>query len=324
MSDAPDAKPVARAAFISTTDRPQDWLAAFAELMPELEVRVHPDLGDVTEIDYALAWKPPPGLLASLPNLRAILSLGAGIDNIVSDPALPAVPLARMIDDGLTEGMTEYVVLHVLRYHRDLDGYRALQAEGRWLERPAVLARERRVGLLGLGVLASDAARALRALNFNLAAWTRAPRAPQQGVTVEGIDLYHGADGLGPFLERTEILICLLPLTPETTGIINAETLARLPRGAFVINPGRGAHVVDADLIAALDDDHIAGATLDVFTTEPLPGAHPFWTHPKVTVTPHVAAVTPPQTAARVLVEQIRRHMAGAPLRHVVDHARGY
>lgn len=304
--------------FVSAADGAEPWIEALGLARPGLETRVWPDLGDPATIRYALAWKPPPGVLAGLPSLEVVFSLGAGVDALLADPTLPDVPLVRMVEPGLTLGMTEWVAAQVLYWHRNLHAYRALQAEADWRPLPERLARERRVGVLGLGELGGAAARALAALGFEVEGWSRTPR------SVPGIGCRSGADGLGAMLARSDVLVCLLPLTAETRGILNAETFAALPRGAFVVNAARGGHLVEADLLAALASGQVAGASLDVFGTEPLPPGHPFWSHPSIVVTPHVAAVTHARTAAESVAEGIRRHEAGLPLANLVDRSRGY
>ncbi|HEX6979168.1 MAG TPA: glyoxylate/hydroxypyruvate reductase A [Alphaproteobacteria bacterium] len=305
--------------FSSQADDPAAWTRALKRNMPELEIRVWPEVGDVRDIDIALVWRYPRGDLRRYPNLKLIYSLGAGVDHLLNDPDLPAgVPIARIVDPALTAGMSEYVLLAVLRYHRHLPEYERLQRERRWKKLPQPSTAERRVGILGMGELGRDAGTKLAALGFRVAGWSRRPK------QIMGIESFAGEDALPAFLARTDILVCLLPLTPETRGLINAHRLAQLPRGAYVINAARGGHVVDADLIAALDSGHIAGATLDVFTPEPLPPTHPYWTHPKVTVTPHIASLTNPETASVQIAANIRRLLAGAPLEHLVDRTTGY
>jgi len=304
--------------FLSPSDDPAEWLPELQRQLPDREVRVWPDIGDPDDIDYALIWRPPAGVLKRLPNLKVMLSLGAGVDGVLNDPELPDLPLVRMVEPGLTEGMTEFVVLQVLHWHRQMEAYRVQQRDRVWRQLPQKLARERRVGVLGLGVLGADAARVLKELRFDVAGWSRSTR------DLAGITCFHGASGLSAFLARTEILVCLLPLTDETTAILNWETLAALPKGACVVNVARGGHVDEAEMLAALDSGHIAGASLDVFTEEPLPLDHPFWTHEKVIVTPHVAAVTHARTSVVHIAEQIRRFEAGLPLENLVDRRRGY
>ena len=305
--------------FRSSVDSETRWRPQLARLMPELEVRIWPEIGEPPEIDYALVWRPEPGFLASLPNLKLILSLGAGVDHILTDPHLPGgVPIVRLVDPYMTDAMSEYVVLQALRLHRqDLD-YRCQQERRMWLELDQKNAPERAVGILGFGELGQDAARKLQGLGFDVALWGRRQR------TAEGLLGYAGSTGLSALLDRSEILVCLLPLTAETEGILNASTFAMLPKGAALINAARGGHLVEEDLLAALASGRLSAAVLDVFRDEPLPAAHPFWRHPRIVVTPHVAAATHPPTAAPIILDNIRRFEAGLPLLNQVDPARGY
>lgn len=295
------------------------WRDTVAEHMPELEFRVWPEAGDLSEVDYALVWKPEPGLLASLPNLKAILSLGAGVDHILADPKLPAgVPISRVVNDNMALRMREWVLLHVLSHHRRQREYNQLQRARVWRDLEQPHAGERTVGVMGLGELGGDSARHLAAIGFDVIGWSRSPR------EVPGVRCFHGREGLKAFLAETDILVSVLPLTPQTTNMINADFLSRLPRGASFINAGRGQQVVEADLIAALDSGQLSEATLDVFQTEPLPVTDPLWTHPRVTVTPHIAAFTDPRALVRQVVEDIRRVERGEPVTNPVDPARGY
>jgi glyoxylate/hydroxypyruvate reductase len=305
--------------FRSTVDSAARWRAQLTRLMQELEVRVWPEIGDPTEIDYALVWRPEPGFLKSLPNLKLILSLGAGVDHLLGDPRLPRhLPIVRLVDPHMTAAMSEYVVLQVLRLHRrDLD-YRAQQEAGLWHEFDQKNAVERRVGILGLGELGQDAAKKLTALGFDVAGWSRSER------TIAGVGCHAGAAGLPLLLGISEILVCLLPLTAETEGILNARNLALLPKGAALVNAARGAHLVEEDLLVALASGQISAAVLDVFREEPLPADHPFWRHPHIVVTPHVAAFTNPATAAPIILDNIRRFEEGRPLVNRIDPARGY
>jgi glyoxylate/hydroxypyruvate reductase len=305
--------------FRSTVDSAARWRAQLTRLTHELEVRVWPEIGNPAEIDYALVWRPEAGFLASLPNLKLILSLGAGVDHLLGDPRLPRhLPIVRLVDPHMTDAMSEYVALQVLRLHRrDLD-YRAQQEAGIWHEFDQKNAVERRVGILGLGELGQDAAKKLKALGFDVAGWSRSEK------IVAGIGCHAGAAGLAQLLGRSEILVCLLPLTAETEGIMNASTLALLPKGAALVNAARGAHLVEEDLLAALASGQISAAVLDVFREEPLPAGHPFWRHPRIVITPHVAAFTNPATAAPIILDNIRRFEEGRPLLNRVDPARGY
>jgi glyoxylate/hydroxypyruvate reductase A len=284
-----------------------------------MEVRDWPDRGNLEEIDYALVWKPPHGFLSGLPNLKGILSIGAGIDHLTRDPELPRdVPLVRMVEPGLTAGMTEYVVMQTLFHHRRMLDYRDMQAKKDWTELPPVAPWQRRVGVMGLGELGADAVERLVHLRFDVAGWSRTPK------EMPGVACYAGAEELPAFLQRTDILVCLLPLTEETDRILNGETFRRLPRGACLINVGRGEHLVEDDLLAALDSGHLDSATLDVFRTEPLPDDSPFWSHPRVIVTPHVASMTIPQTAAEAVARAIRTLQSGGTPPGTVDLSRGY
>ncbi len=305
--------------FRSTPAAAARWRPLLGALLPEHEIRFWPEIGDTAAIRYALVWQPEPGLLASLPNLKLVVGLGAGVDHLLLDPALPRqVPIVRLVDPYMTDAMSEYVVLSVLRLHRqDLD-YLAQQRAGIWQEREQKNAAERPVGILGFGTLGRDAGRKLKALGFEVAGWSRHTK------EVAGFAAYAGPAGLEALLTRSEILVCLLPLTAATAGILNAAAFARLPRGAGLVNAGRGGHLVDRDLIAALDEGQLSGAVLDVVGEEPLPACHPFWRHPRIILTPHVAAETHPPTAAPIIRDAIRRCEAGLPLANQVDVLRGY
>lgn len=305
--------------FRTESTRVPMWREAFRRQAPELEFRNWDEPGDVADIEFALVWKPPRGVLRGFPNLKVIFSLGAGVDHLFTDPELPAgVPVVRMIDTELTRGMTEYVVLHVLRHHRRQRELEALQRGGEWQSIVTPTAPSRRVGIMGLGVLGCAAAGALAALEFDLAGWSRTAR------DIDGVECFHGPDGLGPFLARTDILVCLLPLTEETEGILNAGLFARLPMGASLINAARGGHQVEADILTGLESGRLSEVTLDVFRTEPLPADHPFWRHERVTITPHNASVTDPESATRQVIGNIGRFRRGEPLPNIVDPKAGY
>ena len=306
--------------FISNEDSARRWRAALSEAIPELEFRFWPDeVGDPSEIDYVLAWKPPKGEIKRYPNLKAILSIGAGIDHLAEDPELPShIPVSRLVDRCLTQGMTEYILYWVIHHHRYFGKYTEISASKEWRQIPQEDARRRRVGLLGLGELGRDAAEKLATLEYNVAGWSRTPK------DIPNVLNFYGPEGLKRFLKRTDILICLLPMTTETYGIINKKNLAQLPEAAVVINCARGAHVVDDDLIEALDSEHISSAVLDVFHTEPLPSDHPFWSHPKITVTPHMASLTVAHSAADYVAENIRRVERGELPLNTIDFSVGY
>ena len=299
--------------------RAQWWLETMQGLLPELECRLWDDAGDPAEIEYAVVWKPPPGGLKAFPNLKCIVSIGAGVDHVFADPELPpGVPIIRTVGPGLRQRMGEYVCLHVLRFHRDLPHSQASQATQSWDPRIVPPAPDRRVGVMGLGNMGRFCAEALAFLGFDTAGWSKSLK------IIPGIDCFDGAAGMDAFLGRSEILVNLLPLTPETDGILSRELFAGLPRGACLINAGRGEHLVEEDLIAALDSGQIGGATLDVFRTEPLPRGHPFWTHPKILVTPHTASLIDPLAGGKLIAENLRRFIRGEPVPDMVDLAKGY
>jgi glyoxylate/hydroxypyruvate reductase A len=290
-----------------------------ARLMPEHEIRFWPEIGDPSAIEYALVWQPEPGLLARLPNLKLIVGLGAGVDHLLRDPELPRhIPIMRLVDPYMTDAMSEFVALSVLRLHRqDLD-YLAQQRAREWRELEQKNAAERPVGILGFGTLGQDAGRKLKSLGFPVAGWSRSAKA------VAGFTTHAGAAGLDALVAGSEILVCLLPLTAATEGILNKALFARLPRGAGLVNAGRGGHLVEEDLIPALDAGQLSGAVLDVVREEPLPPDHPFWRHPRIIVTPHIAAETHPPTAAAIIGAAICRFEARLPVANLVDWARGY
>ena len=305
--------------FVSPSDDPNAWTAALARLLPDLEVRVFPDIGDPAEIDLALVWLPPAGLLASLPNLQAILSLGAGIDALLCDPTLPAhLPVCRLVDPSLTRSMSEYVLLHVLKYHRDHDCYARDQKARRWQLRLPKPASATSVGVLGMGVLGGGVARVLQARGFQVRGWSRRRH------ELAGIECFAGAGELEAFLAGSAILVCLLPLTDATCGILDSRLFAGLPFDARLVHVGRGGHLVENDLLEALANGRLGGATIDVFGREPLPQDHPFWQHPLIDITPHAASYSDPATGAEVVAANIRRLRDGRPLQHVVDRVRGY
>ena len=302
---------------------PESWAERFRALSPARDIRVWPDrVGNPVDIAYACAWMPPQGLLATFPNLRAILSLGAGVDHLLADPLLPNVPIVRVVDPDLTMRMTEYVTLHVLLHHRRTRLYHAQQRDWLWLDHAQPAASEVSVGIMGFGALGRDAAVTLKRLGFQVAAWSSTRKATTD------VEIFHGPDGLDALLACSEILVVLLPNTPATEGILNLTLLRKLKRdgalgGCYLINAGRGGLQVDADIIAALDEGSLA-ASLDVFPLEPLPKESPLWSHPKVIVTPHNAAASVPRTLVNNVLAQIERFEAGQPLSNVIDRTAGY
>ncbi len=272
---------------------------------------------DPSEVDYIVfAPNGPVSDFRPYTKAKAVLNLWAGVEDVAGNQTL-TLPLARMVEPSLTEGMVEYVVGHVLRHHLGMDTH-IHGTDGVWSHEAPPLARDRTVAVLGLGALGQACAQALSAMRFQVLGWSRGPK------DISGVTCRNGEDGLAETLRRADIVVLLLPLTAETEGVMNARRLALLPKGAFLINPGRGALIDDDTLLAALDAGGLGHATLDVFRTEPLPQGHAFWRHPKVTVTPHIAAETRPASASKVIAENIRRGEAGEPFLHLVNRKAGY
>jgi glyoxylate/hydroxypyruvate reductase A len=303
---------------------PERWKTRFDAVCADRRVVLLPDTNlDPAEVRYAAVWKPRAGELAAFPNLRVIFNLGAGVDALIADASLPKLPIVRVAVDDLTKRMTEYVVLHVLAHHRQEIYLRESQREKRWEPKYQWPASAVSVGIMGLGNLGADAAEALKILGFKVSGWSRLAK------YIPGVKCFHGKDGLESFLKSTNILVCLLPLTTETRHILNRNLFAMLdrdsPLGAPVlVNAGRGGLQNETELLDCLNDGTLGAATLDVFETEPLPKHSPFWTHPKVLLTPHNAADTDPEAISKYVALQIARLEAGQPLENVVDLARGY
>jgi len=301
---------------------PAPWIDALKAAGSEFEIRQWPDTGPRDEIDYALLWNPPQELFQGLSNLKVVFSLGAGVDQLLQTPDLPlGLPLVRVAEPDLTNRMSEYVVLQVLMHHRRQRAYDESQGRREWRPLPQRAAAQVRVGVMGLGVLGGDAATKLRTLGFQVAGWSRTAR------NMEGIDCFAGDSGLVPFLNRSEILVCLLPVTAYTRGILKRslfEELAAGETGAVLINAGRGALQVEEDILAALETGTLRAATLDTFVREPLPPESRLWSHPGITVTPHIAATSDPGAIAATVIEQIRRFESGGNLENLVDRDRGY
>lgn len=298
--------------------RGAEWGRHVAALAPDLPFRLWPDIGDPAAVRYLATWVPPDDIAASFPNLELVFSVGAGVDQFDFSKVPDHVPLVRMLEPNIAESMVEYVSLAVLALHRDLPRFLDQQRREVWKEIQITAAARRRVGVMGLGQLGQAVLERLKAFGFPLAGWNRSPR------QIDGVECHAGVDSLPAFLARTDILVCLLPLTDETRGILNAGLLSGLPRGAMLINVGRGGHLVQEDLLAALDSGQIAAAMLDVADPEPLPPGHPFWRHERIILTPHIASMTNPETAVRFVLDTIARHRRGETLLGLVDRARGY
>jgi len=295
-----------------------DWVPILPGIFKDHDLRIWPAVGNPEDIEYLILWRLAPGDKTAWPNLKAILSISTGVNQYIDHPDMPDVPLIRMIEPGLGQGMAEYVTNFVMQFHTGAVSLQRAQAQGAWIPYIPTLAPQRRVGFLGLGHMARACIAALQPLGFSLRGWARTQ------YDLNGVECFSGKEGFEAFLRNTDILVCLLPLTPETQDIINARTLAMLPRGASLINAARGKHVVDEDLLSALDSGHIAHAALDVFRKEPLPEHHHFWTHPNVHVTPHIAAVTIPATGAQALLKAVKTIEAGETPPGLVDISRGY
>jgi len=314
------------ALLIAARTRAELFAAAARQLDPALDLRVAPDLGRIEDIDTALAWQPPPGLLKTPPKLQLIVSVGAGVDALLDDPSLPDVPLVRYVDPDLTGRMVEYVTLHVLYHHRRMTEFAALQSRREWKYLAEPAAHEVRVGIMGLGVMGAAAVAPLKLLGYQLRGWSRTPK------SIDGMKCYCGDAELAAFLVETDILAVLLPLTPDTRAILNRALIRSLSRqgrderlpGPVLINAGRGGLQIDADILAALEAGELYAASLDVFETEPPPATSPLWSHSRVVITPHNAAESAPLSIVRYALRQRQRHLDGLPLENVVDRKRGY
>ena len=302
----------------SIPERGRAWKELFARGAPEIDFRIWPEIGDPADVRYLAAWVPAPELVAELPNLEVIFSVGAGVDQFELSQIPDRIKVVRMIEPLLTQGMAEYVALGALALHRNLIDYVAAQRERRWEPIDLVPAAERRVSVMGLGEMGQAALEALRPFGFQLAGWSRSER------SIDGVQCFAGSQSLDAFLERSDILICLLPLTPETRGILCRKTFDRLPRGAGLVNGARGGHLVEQDLLQALADGQISAAVLDVLAEEPPPSDHPFWNHPRILITPHIASNTSIEFGGRALLDNVLRHWRSEPMVGVVQRAFGY
>lgn len=317
LDTAADEAPVT-VFFHSDLDDPLAWRSTLAAALPGLNFVTGPDCAEPQSVDVALVWTPPPQGLAAFPRLRAVLSLGAGVDQLRLDALAPHVPVARLIDPTLTARMVEYCKAATFYFHRDLHLHRQHQARQQWTFMPPVDASARRVLVLGLGELGSAVAAALAAEGFCVTGWSRSAK------HIDGVESRCGNEQLAGAVGASDIVINLLPLTAQTRGILDREFFSRVRPGACLVQVGRGGHLVEADLLEALTQGRIAGAFLDVFSQEPLPPQHPFWNHPALNVTPHVASLSDPARSAETVIANIRRAMRGQPLLHAIDRATGY
>ncbi|KAF1020314.1 MAG: Glyoxylate/hydroxypyruvate reductase A [Paracidovorax wautersii] len=313
-------------ALLSTTLDTAYLLPAFQQTFPNARLilggraQTEADLGPLDAIDMVVCWKPQAGLMQRMPGLRLIQSIGAGVDHITDDASLPSVPVCRIVDPDMASGMTAYVCWAVTHHQRAMHSYLQSQRDAAWQQQAVIPASSHRVGIAGLGALGTHCARALAAIGYAVRGWSRSPKTEP----MPGVDCFYGPDQLGDFLAGCDTLICLLPLTAETHGILDARLFAQLPHGAHLINVGRGDHLVEADLLQALDSGQLAAATLDAFSTEPLPTSHAFWRHPHITVTPHIATRTSPAAIARQARLNYEAVLADRQPPGLVDTARGY
>jgi glyoxylate/hydroxypyruvate reductase A len=295
-----------------------EWRAALEAVLGPIDFRRYPETGEVSEIDYVMTWMPPVGVIGTLPNLKAIFSIGAGVSHILRDPAVGKdIPIVRLTDEALSLDMALHAAHWVLHFHRGYHRYRDQEREGNWSRHAFPANEDRAVGVLGLGAIGQVTAATLQGMHFKVAGWSKSRK------DLPGIQSFT-ADELESFLERTEILVSVLPPTAQTENILNAQTLAMLPKGAFLINMGRGDAIVDEDLLSLLDSGHIAAAALDVFRQEPLPPSSPYWSHPQVYVTPHAAGPTSVKYGAKRIAENIQAIEAGRTPHPVYDWAKGY
>ena len=290
---------------LASTDFWEDmevWSSALQEAMPEMDVKVYPDEGDVNDIEYAVVWKHPRGILNQYPNLKAILSLGAGVDHVISDPELPeGLPIVRLVDKKLTHEMFLHSLHWVLHFHSDQYLYRIQQQSREWIQQSSVQSEDRTIGIMGLGNIGKSIGDSLVSLDFNVVGWGARPKN-----SLGEINYYYGQEQLAVFLRQSDILINVLPLSENTKNILTKNELKLLPEGSFIINIGRGGIINESDLLSALDSGHITAAALDVFAQEPLPENNSLWTHPSVYVTPHIAGQSNPRSAAKTIAENIR------------------
>jgi glyoxylate/hydroxypyruvate reductase A len=305
-----------RISFCCTDTKAQPWLEGLRAAFPGAEVEVWS--AGALLADYAVVWAPPQQFIDEQLQLKGIFNIGAGVDALLKLRLPPGVPVVRLDDAGMSVQMAEYVCHAVIRHFREFDGYEADARQCKWSYRKPRLRTDFPVGVMGLGVLGARVSRALAQFDFPVMGWSRSAKA------IDGVQCFSGQAGFNDFLAASRILVCLLPLTPDTDNIMCHDTLARLQPGGYVINVARGSHLVDADLIALIDSGHLAGATLDVFRTEPLPAAHPFWTHPSITVTPHTSARTLREESIAQIAGKIAALQRGQAVAGVVDPARGY
>ena len=295
---------------------PTDWQRELRQQLPETRIDTFPEVADARAVEYAVTWKHPRGIFRNYPNLKVVASMGAGVDHITSDPDLPQnIQITRVVDEQLSADMSVFVLALILEYLRNLAPYRTTKA---WSPKSYARTEDTKIGIMGLGVLGTAVGKTLVKNGFQVSGWSRTPSKNNP------IKSFYGEHQLHKFLSESNILVCLLPLTRETENILNKELFAKLPKGAYLINVARGEHLVEHDLIEMIEKGHLAGASLDVFKKEPLPQEHPFWKHPKIQVSPHVASVTNPTSATAQIADNYHRMKAGKPLKNVIQKEKGY
>ncbi|MEM7062913.1 MAG: glyoxylate/hydroxypyruvate reductase A [Cyanobacteria bacterium P01_B01_bin.77] len=304
---------------ICPTKDPTLWVTVIQAIAPEIDLRIWPDDGNKVDVTFALVWAQPQGIFSQYPNLQVISSMGAGVDNLLQDRSIsPQTKVVRMVDPQLVNQMGDYVLAAVLNHVRQFPTYGQYQQQRQWQPLPPCNINEVTIGVMGMGQIGSAVATRLSQLGFRVLGWSRREK------SIAGVQAFVGQQQQTDFLAASEILVCLLPLTAETENILNTETLNQLPQGSYLINVARGNHLVEKDLLSLINNNHLAGACLDVFRQEPLPQEHPFWSHPKITITPHIASLTDPVSVAPQIVENYRRMESGKPLLHQVDIHQGY
>jgi len=294
------------------------WVSLFQRHAPDIDVRLWPDVGDASEVRYFASWECPDDLHEQFPNLEVIYATSAGVDQFDLRTVPEEVKVVRMLDPGIAQGIVEYACFAVLGLHRQIPMYLRQQQDRHWQDHDLTAARHRRVGVMGLGNLGIAVLQSLKAFGFELSGWARSQK------HIDGVQCFAGQEQMKPFLNQCDILICLLPLTDDTQGILNARTFGALPKGASLINLGRGGHLVEDDLLSALASGHLSHAVIDVLSQEPTPAEHPFWHHPKIWLTPHIGAMTSPETAFEVLLANIRRYQNGEPMQGQIARDQGY
>lgn len=298
---------------------PDAWIKALNKHQNDIEVEVYPDISNKKEVEYALVWNHPPGVFKEFPNIKVIASMGAGVDHIMRDPELPEnVKITRIVDEQLAKDMAEFVLALVLNKLRNLSLHHYLEQQREWKPKSYQRIDEVKIGIMGMGELGSTVGKKLTKNGFSVSGWANSKK------DLDNIKVYAGKEELDPFLAESEILVCLLPLTPDTENILNKELFRKLPENAFLINVARGNHLVENGLLEMIDNEHLSGAALDVFRKEPLPEEHPFWKHPKIQVTPHIASVTKPASVVSQVVGNYERMKNKEELENVVDTEKGY